>query len=153
MISPTSINPAAAVPHLHPSLARYDDDGGGGGLEGGGLDGGGGGSMKEKRKMSPWLLTTNWWNKRASSPRLGGRKAAVPASPTVFTMAEQSLDLSAGQKLLHSPFPHTCKVCLKSPGKDPKASSAHSLGRSVPGLMRQTLHLQVELSACGPGLG
>ena len=30
------------------------------------------------------------------------------------------------------------KVCLKSPGKDPKASSAHSPGRSVPGLMRQT---------------
>ena len=34
------------------------------------------------------------------------------------------------------------KVCLKSPGKDPKASSAHSPGRSVPGLMRQTLHVQ-----------
>ena len=31
------------------------------------------------------------------------------------------------------------KVCLKSPGKDPKASSAHPPGRSVPGLMRQTL--------------
>ena len=31
------------------------------------------------------------------------------------------------------------KVCLKNPGKDPKASSAHSPGRSVPGLMRQTL--------------
>ena len=33
---------------------------------------------------------------------------------------------------------HT-KICLKSPGTDPKASSAHSPGRSVPGLMRQTL--------------
>ena len=32
------------------------------------------------------------------------------------------------------------KVCLKSPGKDPKASSAHSPGRSVQGLMKQTLH-------------
>ena len=31
------------------------------------------------------------------------------------------------------------KLYLKSPGKDPKASSAHSPGRSVPGLMRQTL--------------
>ena len=51
------------------------------------------------------------------------------------------------------PIKNKPKVCLKSPGKDPKASSAHSLGRSVPGLMRQTLHLQVELSACGPGLG
>ena len=32
-----------------------------------------------------------------------------------------------------------CKVCLKSPETDPKASSTHSHGRSVPGLMRQTL--------------
>jgi len=37
--------------------------------------------------------------------------------------------------------PRTCKVCLKSPGKYPKASSAHSPGKSVPGLMRQTLLL------------
>ena len=35
------------------------------------------------------------------------------------------------------------KVCLKSPGKDPKASSAHSPGRSVPGLMRQTLDISL----------
>ena len=39
--------------------------------------------------------------------------------------------------------PNTTKVCLKSPGKDPKASSAHSPGRSVPGLMRQTLELSL----------
>merc|ERR1712071_242131 len=41
--------------------------------------------------------------------------------------------------LANWPTLKTTKVCLKSPGKDPKASSAHSPGRSVPGLMRQTL--------------
>ena len=39
----------------------------------------------------------------------------------------------------------TNKVCLKSPGKDPKASSAHSPGRSVPGLMRQTLRNRITI--------
>ena len=47
---------------------------------------------------------------------LRSRPVAVyvaPASPTVFTMAEQSLDLSAGQQLLHPPFP-PCTECTIS---------------------------------------
>ena len=67
--------------------------------------------------MSPWLLTTNWWNKRAaSSPRLGRKRvsdsgcpwptpaAAATATSTVFTMAEHSFDLSAGQPAI-APLP------------------------------------------------
>ena len=69
--------------------------------------------------MSPWLLTTNWWNKRAgSSPRLGRKRvsdsgcpwpvATATATSTVFTMAEHSFDLSAGQQPAIAPLPFKC---------------------------------------------
>ena len=77
--------------------------------------------------MSPWLLTTNWWNKRAaSSPRLGRKRvsdsgcpwpAAATATSTVFTMAEHSFDLSAGQPAIAPlPFNYVQKTFAKLVG-------------------------------------